>query len=153
MPNLHADFHCLMPRSYSLFSSNTSHPFSSATFFLHLQLVLIFPHLSLMLETCHYYSHTQTWQTCWLSSLLSSNFSHLLYIQTFPASGSQSPLQHPLQDLTHLFLDCPASEPLRRAIFGTTSSIFDLWSRPWGVDRLLSLHGVPPHPHPPEEVG
>jgi len=31
---------------------------------------------------------------------------------------------HPLQDLTHL-LDCPASEPLRRAIFGTTSSIFD----------------------------
>jgi len=34
-------------------------------------------------------------------------------------------------------LDCPASEPLRRAIFGTTSSIFDLWSRPWGVTRLL----------------
>jgi len=34
---------------------------------------------------------------------------------------------HPLQDLTHLLLDCPASEPHRRAIFGTTSSIFDLW--------------------------
>jgi len=27
---------------------------------------------------------------------------------------------HPLQDLTHLLLDCPASEPLRRIIFGTT---------------------------------
>jgi len=37
----------------------------------------------------------------------------------------------PLQDLTHLLLDCPASEPLRPVIFGTTSSIFDLWSRPW----------------------
>jgi len=40
---------------------------------------------------------------------------------------------HPLQDLTHLLFDCPASEPLRRTIFGTTSSIFDLWSRFWGV--------------------
>jgi len=38
-----------------------------------------------------------------------------------------------LQDLTYLLLDCPASEPLRRDIFGITSSIFDLWFRPWGV--------------------
>jgi len=59
---------------------------------------------------------------------------------------------HPLQDLTHL-LDCPASEPLRRAVFGTASSIFDLWSRPWGVARLLVLRGVPPRPHPSEGVG
>jgi len=29
----------------------------------------------------------------------------------------------------HLLLDYPASEPLQRG--GTTSSIFDLWSRPW----------------------
>jgi len=29
-------------------------------------------------------------------------------------------------DMTHLLLDYPASKPLRRAIFGTTSSIFDL---------------------------
>jgi len=33
---------------------------------------------------------------------------------------------HPLQNLTHLLLDCPASEPLRHTIFGTTSSSFDL---------------------------
>jgi len=47
---------------------------------------------------------------------------------------------HPLQDLTHLLLMyCSASEPLRRAIFGTTSYIFDLWSIPWGVARLLGL--------------
>jgi len=31
-----------------------------------------------------------------------------------------------------------------RAIFGTTSSIFDLWSRPWGVVRLLGLRGLIP---------
>jgi len=32
--------------------------------------------------------------------------------------------------LTHLLLDRPASEPLRRAIVSTTSSNFDHWSRP-----------------------
>jgi len=33
---------------------------------------------------------------------------------------------HQLQDLTYFLLDCPASEPLQRVIFGTTFSIFDL---------------------------
>jgi len=33
---------------------------------------------------------------------------------------------HPLQDLTHLLLDCPASETLWHTIFGTSSSIFYL---------------------------
>ena len=28
-----------------------------------------------------------------------------------------------------------------------------LWSRPWGVARLLGLRGVPPRPHPSEGVG
>jgi len=51
-------------------------------------------------------------------------------------NSSCSACGHPLQDMTHLLLDCPASEPLQRAIVGTTSSIFDLWSRPWGVARL-----------------
>jgi len=62
---------------------------------------------------------------------------------------------HPLQDSTHLLLDCPAFEPLWRAIFGTTSSIFDLWSisRPWGVARLLGRRGVPPRSHPLERLG
>jgi len=58
-----------------------------------------------------------------------------------------------LQDLTHLLLDSPASEPLRRAIFGTASSTFDLWSRPWGVARLLGLRGVPPRSQPSVGVG
>ena len=46
---------------------------------------------------------------------------------------------HPLQDLNHLLLDCPASEPLRKSIFGSSLSILDLWSRSWGVARLLGL--------------
>ena len=33
---------------------------------------------------------------------------------------------HPLQDLNHLLLDCPASEPLRKSIFGPSLSILDL---------------------------
>jgi len=36
-------------------------------------------------------------------------------------NSSCSTCGHPLQDLTHLLLDCPASDPLQRAIFGTTS--------------------------------
>jgi len=68
-------------------------------------------------------------------------------------NSSYSTCGHPLQDLTHLLLDCPASEPLRCAIFGTTSSILDFWSRPWGVAQLLGLRGVPPCPHPSKWVG
>jgi len=48
---------------------------------------------------------------------------------------------HPLKDLTHLLLDCPASKPLRHGIFGTTF-IFDRWSKPWVVARLLSFREV-----------
>jgi len=47
-------------------------------------------------------------------------------------NSSCSACRHPLQDLTHLLLVYLASEPLLRAIFGTTFSILDLWSRPWG---------------------
>ena len=59
----------------------------------------------------------------------------------------------PLQDLNHLLLDCPASEPLHKSIFGSFFSVLDLWSRPWGVAQLLGLRGVPPCPHPSEGVG
>ena len=52
------------------------------------------------------------------------------------------------QDTTHLVLNCPALDSLRMAIFGHTNNITDLWSRPWGVARMLGLRGVPPCPHP-----
>ena len=59
---------------------------------------------------------------------------------------------HPLQDLNHLLLDCSASEPLRKSIFGSSLSlsILDLWSRPWGVARLL---GSPRSSSAPPSLG
>ena len=42
---------------------------------------------------------------------------------------------------------------LRRSLFGDSLSLYDLWSRPWRVARLLGLHGLPPCPHPSEGVG
>ena len=41
----------------------------------------------------------------------------------------------------------------RRSLFGDSQSLYDLWSRPWGVARLLGLHGLPPCLHPSEGVG
>jgi len=54
------NFHCLRPRPHSLYSTDTSPPFSPTTSSLHLQLVLVFTYLFLKLETCHHYPHTQT---------------------------------------------------------------------------------------------
>ena len=60
---------------------------------------------------------------------------------------------HSSQDISHLILHCPATNCLRRSHFGDSLSLYNLWSRPWGVGRLLGLHGVPPCPHPSEGVG
>jgi len=49
--------------------------------------------------------------------------SYLCRIKRKGNYSSFSACRHHLQHLTHLLLDCPASEPLRRAIFSTTSSI------------------------------
>ena len=57
------------------------------------------------------------------------------------------------QDLSHLVLDCPVLDPLRRTIFGHTLSLLDLWSRPWGVARLLGFRGIDPRPHSQKWVG
>jgi len=48
-------------------------------------------------------------------------------------NSSCSTCGHPLQDLICLLRDCPASELVWHTIFGTISSIFDIYSRPWGV--------------------
>ena len=60
---------------------------------------------------------------------------------------------HSSQDNSHLILHCSAADPLRRSLFGNSLSLYNLWSRPWGVARLLGLHGLPPSPHPSEGVG
>ena len=85
-----------------------------------------------------------------LSRLFFSSYLHRISQKENSACNAWG---HPLQDLSHLLLDCPASEPLRKSIFGSSLSILDLWSRPCGVARLLGLRGVPPRPHPSEGVG
>ena len=57
------------------------------------------------------------------------------------------------QDISHLVLHCPATDSLGRSLFGDSLSIYDLWPIPWGVARLLGLHGLPPCPHSSEGIG
>ena len=83
------------------------------------------------------------------SLLLGSYLSRIGRIET----SSCSACGHPSQDISHLILHCPATDSLRRSLFGDSLSLYDLWSRPWGVARLLGLHGLPPCPHPSEGVG
>ena len=68
-------------------------------------------------------------------------------------NSSCSACGHSSQDTSHFILHCPATDFLRRLLFGDSLSLYDLWSRPWGVGRLLRLHGLPPCPHPSEGVG
>ena len=68
-------------------------------------------------------------------------------------NSSCSACGHSYQDISHLILHCPATDSLRRSFFGDSLSLYDLWSRPWGVARLLGLHGLPPCHHPSEGVG
>ena len=63
-------------------------------------------------------------------------------------NSSCSACGHSSQDTSHLILHCPATDSLRRLLFGDSPSLYDLWSRPWGVARLLGLHGLAPCPHP-----
>ena len=83
------------------------------------------------------------------SLLLGSYLSRIGRIE----NPSCSACGHPSQDISHLILHCPATDSLRRSLFGDSLSLYDLWSRPWGVARLLGLHGLPPCPHPSEGVG
>ena len=83
------------------------------------------------------------------SLLLGSYLSRIGRIE----NSSCSACGHPSQDISHFILHCPATDSLRRSLFGDFLSLYDLWSRPWGVARLLGLHGFPPCPHPSEGVG
>ena len=44
---------------------------------------------------------------------------------------SCSACRHSSQDISHLILHCPATDSLRRSLFGDSLSLYDLWSRPW----------------------
>ena len=94
---------------------------------------------------------------CDLSRLRCNGHSLLLGSYLFKIGRIENPscsaCKHPSQDMSHLILHCPATDSLRRSLFGGSLSVYDLWSRPWAVARLLGLHGHPPYPHPSEEVG
>ena len=83
------------------------------------------------------------------SLLLDSYLSRIGRIE----NPSWSACGHSSQDTSHLILHCPAMDSLRRSLFGDSLSIYNLWSRPLGVARLLGFHGLLPCRHPSEEVG
>ena len=83
------------------------------------------------------------------SLLLSSYLSRIGRIE----NRSCSACLHPSQDTSYLILHCPATDSLRRSLFGNFLSLHVLWSRPWGVARLLGRHGLPRSTHPSEGVG
>ena len=83
------------------------------------------------------------------SLLLGSYLSRIGRIENSSCSAcGHSPL-----DTSHLILHGPATDSLRRSLFGDSLSLYDVCSESWGVARLLGLHGVPPSTHPSEGVG
>ena len=82
------------------------------------------------------------------SLLLGSYLSRIGRIE----NPSCSACGHSSQDTSHLILHYPATDSLRRSLFGDFLSLYDLWSRPWGVAQLLGLHDLPPCPHPSEGI-
>ena len=63
------------------------------------------------------------------SLLLGSYLSRIDRIE----NSSCSACGHSSQDTSHLILHCPATDSLRRSLFGDSLSLYDLWLTPWGV--------------------
>ena len=82
------------------------------------------------------------------SLLLGSYLSRIGIIENPSCSASG----HRSQKTSDLILYCPATDSSHRSLFGDSLSLYDLWSRPWGVAWLVGLHGLPPCPHPSEGV-
>ena len=93
---------------------------------------------------------------CVLSRLRCNGHSLLLGSYVSRIGRTENPFcstcGHSSHDTFHLILHCPATDSLCRSLFGDSLSLYDLWSRPWRVARLLGLHGLPPCPHPSEGV-
>ena len=128
----------LISRIHSCLISNWKRTVSSKIFNTQVPSIsteeLVLPrHPSCVLFHLHCYEH---------SLLLGSNLSRIGRTET----PSCSACGHSSQDTFHLILHCPATDSLRRSLFGDSPSLHDLWSRPWGVARLLGIHGLPPCP-------
>ena len=83
------------------------------------------------------------------SLLLISCLSRIIRI----LNPSCSACGHSSQDTSYLILHCLTTDSLRRSLFGDFLSLYDLWSRPWKVGRLLGLHGLAPCPIPRKGLG
>ena len=82
------------------------------------------------------------------SLLLSSCLSTIGRIE----NSSCSACRHSSQDTSHLILHCPCVDSLCCSPFGDSLSLYNIWSRPWKIARLLGLHGLPPCLHPSKGV-
>ena len=76
------------------------------------------------------------------SLLLGSCLSRIGRIENLSCSACG----HSSQNTSHLILYCTATACLCRSLFGNSLSLYDLWSRPCRVARLLGLHGLPQLP-------
>ena len=83
------------------------------------------------------------------SLLLGSYLSRIGKIE----NPSCSTCGHSPQDTFHLIQHCPTTESLHRSLFGDSLSLYNLWTRPWGVAWFLGLHGLPPCPIPRKASG
>ena len=94
---------------------------------------------------------------CVLSRLCCKGQSLLLSSYLFMIGRIEKPYcsacGYPSQDTSHLILHCPATDSLRRSLFGDSLSLYDFWSRLWRIARLLGLNGLPPYPHLSKGVG
>ena len=95
---------------------------------------------------------------CCVVSRLGCNGHSLLLASCLSRIGrienpSCSACGHLSQDTSHLILHCPAMDSLHRSLFDDSLSLYDLWSRLWGVAWLLGLHGLLPCSHILEGVG
>ena len=84
-----------------------------------------------------------------ISEILCCNGHSLLFISYLTRmdrieNPSCSVCVYSSQDTFHLILHCLATDSLRRSLFGDSLSLYDRWSRPWGVVRVMWLHGLPP---------
>ena len=89
---------------------------------------------------------------CVLSSLRCNGHSLLLSSYLLRIARIENPscsaCGHSSQDTSHFILHCPATDSLRRSLFGDSLSLYDFWSRPWRVAQLLGLRGLLPLPPP-----
>ena len=78
---------------------------------------------------------------CVLSRLSCNGHSLLSSSYLFRIGRNENPscsaCGHPSQDTSHLILHCPTTDSLRRLLLGDSLSLYNLWSRPWRVARLL----------------